>query len=121
MLKKIRAMIIAVVTMTLVASGLALASTKEKAVGAFTLQGKVVAVNLKARTMSVKETRTGQEYLIVVPEESIFKITFGKDAKRSLPQLENVSIGDRVSCKVRVATDKENIAGHGSKVVISKS
>jgi hypothetical protein len=122
MLRKYRAIILMVVTLTLVSSGLGLASAKEKAAGIFTVQGRVTAVNLKERTMSVKDNHTGQEYLVVVPAESIFKITFGKDAKRNLPQLEDVSVGDVVNCRVRVAKDAEDIATRrASKVIISKS
>jgi hypothetical protein len=111
-----------VLTLALMSSSLMLASAKEKAAGAFTVQGRVVAVNLKERTMSVKDNHSGQEYLVVVPAESIFKITFGKDSKRNLPQLEDVSVGDVVNCRVRMAKDTDNVAARrGSKVVISKS
>src|ERR1043165_9922818 len=99
MLRKFRTIMLAVFTLALVGSGLAMASPKEKTADVFTLQGKVVAVNLKERTMSVRESRTGQEYLVTVPEEAAFRITFGKDSKRNMPQLENVVIGDRITCK----------------------
>lgn len=122
MLKKYRAIILAVLTLALVGSSLTLASAKEKAAGTFSLSGKVVAVNLKERTMSVKDSNTGQEYVVVVSQESVFKITFGKDARRNLPQLEDVSIGDVVNCRVRVTKETESVAARrGSKVVISKS
>ncbi|MDX6692765.1 MAG: hypothetical protein QOF02_368 [Blastocatellia bacterium] len=123
MLRKYRAIILTVATVALLSSGLTLASAKETAAGAFNVQGRVLAVNLKARTMSVKDNHSGQEYLVVVPEESIFKITFGKDSKRNLPQLEDVSVGDVVNCRVRMAKDAEGVAARrgGAKVVISKS
>lgn len=122
MLRKSRTIILAVLTLTLVGSGLAMAAPKEKAADVFTLQGKVVAVNLKARTMSIKESRTGQEYLVTVPEEAGFKITFGKDSKRNMPQLENVVVGDRISCKVRGSGSGENLLTRRSlKVIMTKS
>jgi hypothetical protein len=115
-------MILAVLTLTLLGSSLALAAPKEKAAADFTLQGRVVAVNLKERTMAVKENGSGQEYVVVVPAETTFRITFGKDSQRRQPQLENVSVGDRVICTVSPAKGAENVAGHsGSKVVITKS
>lgn len=122
MLRKYRAIILAVLTLALMSSSLMLASAKEKAAGTFSLSGKVVAVNLKERTMSVRDGNTGQEYVVVVPQESVFKITFGKDSKRNLPQLEDVSVGDMVNCCVRAAKETESMAARrGSKVVVSKS
>ncbi|HEY0404191.1 MAG TPA: hypothetical protein VGC89_00580 [Pyrinomonadaceae bacterium] len=122
MLRKYRAIMLTVLTLALMSSGLTLASAKEKAAAAFTVQGRVVSVNLKERTMSVKDNHSGQEYLVVVPAESIFKITFGKDSKRNLPQLEDVSVGDVVNCRVRMAKDTDDVAARrGAKVVISKS
>jgi hypothetical protein len=121
MLKKFKATIFAILTLSLMGSSLALASTKTGETRSFSLQGKVVAVDLKERTMSIKEEGTGAEYTVVVPESSAFKITFGKDAKRSIPTLDNVAVGDRVRCNVRMASEAEQMAKRSTKVTITKS
>jgi hypothetical protein len=128
MLRRFKTIAFAILTMSLMGSGLALASTKAEATRSFSLQGKVVAVDLKERTMSIKEEGTGNEYVVVVPESSAFKIIFGKDSKRNMPTLDNVSVGDRVSCNVRfnseqdqAAAKQDQVAKRSTKVTIKKS
>ena len=123
MLRKFKTLVFAMLTLSLMGSSLALASTPkaESNSRSFALQGKVIAVDLKERTMSIKEEGTGTEYIVVVPESSTFKITFGKDYKRSLPSLDNVSVGYRVKCNVRVASDQEQVAKRSTKVTVTKS
>jgi hypothetical protein len=122
MLKKFKTTLFAILTLSLMGSSLALASTpKTEAARSFSLQGKVVAVDLKERTMSIQEEGTGREYIVVVPESSAFKITFGKDSKRSIPTLDNVSVGDRVRCNVRLSSDEEQVAKRSTKVTVTKS
>jgi hypothetical protein len=121
MLRKFKTIVFAILTMSLMGSSLALASTKTEATRSFSLQGKVVAVDLKERTMSIREEGTGTEYTVVVPESSAFKIVFGKDSKRNIPTLDNVSVGDHVRCNVRVASDQDQVAKRSLKVTVTKS
>ncbi|HEX8846388.1 MAG TPA: hypothetical protein VF791_17205 [Pyrinomonadaceae bacterium] len=122
MLKKFRTVIFAILTVTLMGSGLAVASPKQEESRSFSLQGKVLAVDLKERTMSVREESTGREYTVLVPESGSFKISFGKDYKRNIPALENVSVGDIVRCKVRVAGEEDrSMARRSTKVTATKS
>jgi hypothetical protein len=121
MLKKFKTIVFAILTLSLMGSSLALASTKTESARSFALQGRVVAVDLKERTMTVKDGSKGTEYTVVVPEASTFKIIFGKDAKRNLPALDNVSVGDIVRCNVRTSTDQDQVAKRSTKVTITKS
>jgi hypothetical protein len=121
MLRKFKTIVFAILTLSLMGSSLALASTKTEATRSFSLQGKVIAVDLKERTMSIREAGTDKEYTVVVPQNSSFKITFGKDYKRSLPTLDNVSVGDIVRCNVRMANEEEQIAKRSVKVTVTKS
>lgn len=121
MLRKFKTIVFAILTLSLMGSSLALASTKTEAARSFALQGRVVAVDLKERTMSIKDGSTGTEYTVVVPEAANFKIVFGKDAKRNLPGLDNVSVGDIVRCNVRAASEAEQVAKRSTKVTITKS
>ena len=121
MLRKFKTIAFAILTLSLMGSSLALASTKTEAARSFLLRGKVVAVDLKERTMSIKEEGTGREYTVFVPESSSFKITFGKDMNRHMPSLDDVSVGDRVRCNVRMASDEEQVAKRATKVKVTKS
>lgn len=122
MLRRFRTVIFAILTVTLMGSSLALASTKREESRSFSLQGKVLAVDLKERTMSIKEEGTGREYTVFVSDSGTFKITFGKDYKRNLPDLENVSVGDIVRCKVRVAGEEDlSMARRSTKVRATRS
>ena len=121
MLRKFKTIVFAILTLSLMGSSLALASTKTEATRSFLLQGKVIAVDLKERTMSIREKDTGKEYTVAVPESSTFKITFGKDMNRHMPSLDDVSVGDRVRCNVRVASDEDQVAKRSLNVTVTKS
>lgn len=121
MLRKFKAIVFAMLTLSLMGSSLVLASTRTVAARSFALQGRVVAVDLKERTMTVKDGSKGMEYTVIVPQASTFKIVFGKDAKRNLPALDNVSVGDIVRCNVRTAGADEQVAKRPTKVTITKS
>lgn len=123
MLRKFRTVIFAILTVTLMGSSLALASTpKESAKRSFSVEGRVSAIDLKERTMLIKDTKSGKEYLVVVPESANFKITFGKDSRLSLPELGNVAVGNIVRCVVRLAEDGDaSLAKRPTKVTAGKS
>jgi hypothetical protein len=121
MLRKFKAAVFAILTLSLMGSSLALASTKTNNNDFFALQGKVTAVDYKEQTMSIKEEGTGKEYTVVMPESATFKIVFGKDWRRNLPTLENVSVGDIVRIKVRVANERDQVANRTTKAIITKS
>lgn len=74
----------------------AVASTTITSHKYFELSGKVLKVDQKNRTLLVADMFSDKLYIVKVPEGSIFKITFGINARYNEPTLRDVFKGDRI-------------------------
>jgi sigma54-dependent transcription regulator len=99
-----------VMLMAIFGAGQAFAVPSRSASGRMLLHGKVTEVDLKERTMTLTEYKTGRKYLVLVPAGSSFKIFAGLRRNLSQPRLEDVFKGDYVDCKVRVEGSAERQA-----------
>ena len=83
-------------------SSLATSATKTDRVGkAFTLNGSVIRVDQKARTLLVDDKSSDKLYLVKVPNGKTFKITFGLHMNLAQADISQVHPNDRVriECK----------------------
>ena len=65
----------------------------------FKVAGKVIQVDQKERTLLVTDQLSKKLYLIEVPENVTFKITFGRYMRMAVPGLGDVRIGERVEIR----------------------
>jgi len=65
----------------------------------FKVAGKVIQVDQKERTLLVTDHLSKKLYLIEVPENARFKITFGRYMRMGEPGLGDVRIGERVEIR----------------------
>src|SRR6476620_1740144 len=68
----------------------------ERTSKAFTISGRVLKVDQKARTLLVADSWSDKLYLVNVPKGETFQITFGLYAKVSEPELSQARKNDRV-------------------------
>ena len=86
-----------VVTFVLAFATLAMGAPKSgRASKYLTVQGRVLQIDLKARTLLVADTWSDKLYLVKVPEGETFKITFGLNMSDGAPSLLQARRNDRV-------------------------
>lgn len=91
-------------------STLALGAPKtERANKYFKVAGKVIQVDRKDRTLLVTDRLSNKLYLIQVPENTTFKITFGRYMRMAEPTFEDVRTGERIEIRC-IRSDKEHLA-----------
>lgn len=91
-------------------STLALGAPKtERANKYFKVAGKVIQVDKKDRTLLVTDRLSKKLYLIQVPENTTFKITFGRYMRMAEPTFEDVRTGERIEIRC-IRSDKEHLA-----------
>ena len=75
----------------------------------FTIEGRVLQVDTKAQTILVADNQSDRLYLVSVPGEGSFKITFGLYRQYDSPDVQHVFKNDLV--KVRcLANDSDRYA-----------
>lgn len=83
-------------------STLGIASTKpERSSKRFSLEGRVVHVDQKARTMLVVDQASDNLYLVTVPKGKTFKITFGLFMNLAEAGISQVRSNDKVRIECR--------------------
>lgn len=106
-------------TLVLTFAAVAMAAPKSERAGKyFSISGRVLQINEKARTMLVADTWSPKLYLVTVPKGETFKITFGMNMKKSEAQFEDTHRNDRVS--LRAYRSEEHLArlADGREVVL---
>lgn len=108
-----------VVTLVLALGTLAMSAPKsERARKTVTIDGRVLQIDQKARTMLVDDYWSKKLYLVNVPEGATFKITFGLNMRLGTPELWQAHKNDRVH--IRCIRNQEHLAQleDGRKVVL---
>ena len=82
------------ITLTTIAPN-ASASTRHQII-----TGRVVKIDMKERQILVAERSTKKLYLVNVPEEASFKVTFGRNMQLSAAGLEDVDRNNRVELRI---------------------
>src|SRR5215471_5556581 len=97
---------------------LAVAAPKnERANKYFNVNGTVIQVDKKDRTLLIKD-RQAYLYQIDVPEGATFKITFGRYMRMAEPGLDDVRTGERVQIRCKYTkTDHLSRLADGTQVV----
>ena len=106
-------------TLVLAFAAVAMGSPKSDRAGKyFSISGRVLQINEKARTMLVADTWSPKLYLVTVPKGETFKITFGMNMKKAEAQFEDTHKNDRVS--LRAYRSEEHLArlDDGREVVL---
>ena len=107
------------VTLVLALATLAISAPKsERASKYLTVEGRVLQINQKARTLLVADIWSDKLYLVKVPESETFKITFGMYMKVAEPELWQTHRNDRV--RMRCIRSQEHLAQleDGRQVVV---
>ena len=109
------------VTLMLALATLAMSATKsERSSKYITIGGRVLQVNLEARTLLVSDDYWSKKlYLVNVPEGETFRITFGLHMNTTEPEIRDVRRNGRVLMRC-IRTDKEHLArlDDGREVVV---
>lgn len=108
------------VTLMLALATVAMSAPKsERSTKYLTIQGQVLQVNQKARTLLVEDYWSKKLYSVHVPKGETFRITFGLNSKIAEPQFEDTRRNDRVRMRC-IRTEKEHLArlDDGREVVV---
>lgn len=101
-MKRISSLFAIAVISLLSFSTLGMSATKtERGSKIFTIEGRVLRVDTKARTMLVDDQSSDKLYLVTVPQGKTFKVTFGLAMNRAEAGIWQVNSNDRVriECK----------------------
>jgi len=84
-------------TVLIALASLAMAAPKtERSSSRITIEGRVLQINPAARTLLVTDQWSKKLYLVTVPKEAGFKITFGLNANYAEPKFSDVRRNDHV-------------------------
>lgn len=98
------------VMLMLAAAALGLAAPKsDRSSRYLTIDGQVLQVNRDARTLLVADLWSKKLYLVHVPKEESFQITFGVNMKTPEAGIRQVNRNDRVRMRC-IRADKEHLA-----------
>ncbi|HWO01882.1 MAG TPA: hypothetical protein VNS63_21700 [Blastocatellia bacterium] len=106
-MKRMPSVIAMAVISVLAFSSLAISAPKpDRGSKHFTLDGRVIRVDQKARTLLVDDKSSDKLYLVKVPDGKTFKITFGLQMHLAQADISQVHRNDRVriECK-RLASE----------------
>lgn len=106
-------------TLVLAFAAVAMGSPKSERAGKyFSISGRVLQVNEKARTMLVADSWSDKLYLVSVPKGETFKITFGMNMKKAEARIEDTHANDRIA--IRAFRSEEHLArlDDGRQVVL---
>src|SRR5437867_4140084 len=85
------------------------APKNERSTKYLTIEGQVLQVNQKARTVLVSDHWSKKLYLVNVPEGETFRITFGMNMRTAEPEFKDVRRNDRVRMRC-IRSEKEHLA-----------
>lgn len=96
-------------TMVLTLATVAISAPKhDRASKRFTISGRVLQVDQKARTLLVADQWSEKLYLVSVPKGETFQITFGLNMNVSEPEFWQAHKNDRV--RIRCIRSQEHLA-----------
>ncbi len=106
-------------TLVLALATIAMSAPKSERAGKYLrIEGRVLQVNQKARTLLVADSWSDKLYLVNVPKGETFQITFGINMKLAEPGLWEVHRNDRVSMRCIRAADHLARLEDGRQVVV---
>jgi hypothetical protein len=108
------------VTLMLALATVAMSAPKsERSTKYLTIEGQVLQVNQKARTLLVSDYWSKKLYWVSVPAGETFRITFGMNMKTAEPEFKDVRRNDRVLMRCS-RSEKEHLArlDDGREVVV---
>ncbi|MEK6286908.1 MAG: hypothetical protein AABO57_14305 [Acidobacteriota bacterium] len=109
------------VTLVLALASLAMSAPKsERSSKYLIVEGRVLQIDQKARTMLVADMWSDKLYLVNVPKSETFKITFGMNKNVREPEFWQARRNDRI--QVRCVRSQEHLArldGGGQVVVMT--
>ena len=98
------------VTLMLALATLAMSAPKsERSSKYLTIEGQVLQVNQKDRTVLVSDYWSKKLYLVNVPKGETFRITFGMNMRTAEPEFKDVRRNDRVRMRC-IRSEKEHLA-----------
>jgi hypothetical protein len=106
-------------TLVLAFAAVAIGAPKSERAGKYlSIQGRVLQIDQKARTMLVADSWSPKLYLVTVTKGATFRITFGMNMNKSEAQFEDAHRNDRVS--LLGIRDQEHLArlDDGRQVVL---
>jgi hypothetical protein len=102
--------IAAAITLMLTFATVAMSAPKSEQAGKrITIEGRVLEVNRDARTVLVSDVWSKKLYLVSVPKDETFKITFGMYMNTAQPGFQHLRKNDRVRMRCTRA-DKDHLA-----------
>jgi hypothetical protein len=105
-----------VITLASIAIG---APKTERSRKSFTVEGRVLQVNKDARTLLVSDRWSKTLYLVTVPKDTSFRITFGMNMRIGEPQFSDVNRNDRVRMRcIRSSGEHLSRLSDGREVVV---
>ena len=108
------------VTLMLALATLAMSAPKgERSSKYLTIEGQVLQVNQKSRTLLVEDYWSKKLYSVHVPEGETFRISFGMNMRKAEPEFQDARRNDRVRLRC-IRTEKEHLArlDDGREVVV---
>ena len=108
------------VTLMLALATLAMSAPKsERSTKYLTIEGQVLQVNQKSRTLLVEDYWSKKLYSVYVPKGETFRISFGMNMRKAEPGFEDARRNDRVRLRC-IRTEKEHLArlDDGREVVV---
>lgn len=107
------------VVSVLALASISMGATRSTRVGKYlTLEGAVLRVNAQERTMLVSDLWSKTLYLVHVPAEGGFRITFGMNMKSAYPEFRDVHRNDRVRMRCTRSEDRLARLSDGREVVV---
>lgn len=97
------------VTLVLAFATVAMAAPKEERSSKYLkIEGRVLHVNQKTRTLLVSDDWSGKLYMVSVPKGETLQITFGLNAKKGESEFYDARRNDRV--RIRCIRSQERLA-----------
>jgi hypothetical protein len=105
------------VTIVLALATLAVSAPKsDRASKKLVVEGRVLQVDQKARTLLVSDLWSKKLYLVNVPKGSTYRITFGLNMKVSEPEISHTHRNDRV--RINCIRNQEHLAQIDGREVV---
>jgi hypothetical protein len=105
-MKRVARLFAAFAALAITVGAVAAAPRSEPNKKAFTISGRVLEINEKSRTVLVEDRKHQKLYLVTVPENAKFKITFGRAMKYTYPALSDLCRKDSVEMRVKAKSDE---------------
>jgi len=119
MISRNRSRIALALTIVITLGSLAMGAPKAERSSKLTVEGRVLQVNRTARTLLVADNWSKKLYLVTVPKDAGFKITFGMNSSIAEPAFSDVRQNDRVRMRcTRTGGDHLSRLDDGREVVV---